>query len=109
MAGSTIRNPRSQKRETLNDIQRHRPPPPPGLVSNDVDDGLIFYGINEVPKLSVGEDSVAPVRDNAEEDGEEGKEDCQGVWDEEAGRVVSIPVHGVPAGYFGGDVVSSGW
>jgi hypothetical protein len=107
MAGSSIRNPRSPKRETLNDLQRHRPRP--GLVSNDVDDGLIFYGTNEVPKLSVREDSVAPARDNAEEDGEEGKEDCQSVWDEEAGRVVSIPVYGVPAGYFVGDVVSGGW
>lgn len=73
-----------------------------------MNDVRIFCGTDDILDFLTRKDSVAAIRADAKEDGDESEEVGKSVWDEETTGVVSVAVYRVPSGDVGGSIVPGG-
>jgi hypothetical protein len=73
-----------------------------------VDNARIFRRTDNILEFLIGEDSVAAIRDEAKKDSDEGKEVCEGVWNEETAGVISVAIYRVPSSDLGSNIVPGG-
>ena len=58
-----------------------------------MDNIRIFRRTDDILEFLVGENAVAGIRDDTENDNGEGEEVCESVWDKEAVGAVSIAIY----------------